>query len=246
MITKELLSAIGRKKGLTNKEHIEKDYFQEVILYNLFRKTNEFIFKGGTALYKLYNLRRFSEDLDFSLNSPLEVDAVENIIKEVIENDTFSIKSIKRAYNTLLIKIACKGILTKYNTVRIDINLKNKILRKFDVKSYVSQYIDINPFTMRVLTLEEITAEKIHCIFTRQKARDLFDLFFLLRIASPDKALIDEKLKIFGVIYEYKILEKNIDELRAVWEKELKSFVLGDLPEFTVVKEFVLSRLKVI
>lgn len=93
MITKELLSAIGKKKGLTNKEHIEKDYFQEVILYNLFRKTNEFIFKGGTALYKLYNLPRFSEDLDFSLNSSLEVNAVENMIKDVIENDNFSIKS---------------------------------------------------------------------------------------------------------------------------------------------------------
>lgn len=244
MITKELLLEIGKKKGLTNKEHIEKDYFQDVILYNLFKKTNEFIFKGGTALYKLYNLPRFSEDLDFSLNSSLEVNAIENMIKDVIENDHFSIKSIKRAHNTLLIKIACKGILTKYNTVRIDINLKNKILRKFDVKNYISQYIDINPFTMRVLSIEEITAEKIHCIFTRQKSRDLFDLFLLLRISSIDKKLIDEKLRIFNIMYDHEIVEKRIGELRTLWEKELKPFILGDLPDFIIVRDFVLSKLK--
>ena len=74
--------------------------------------------------------------------------------------------------------------MTKYNTLRIDINFKNKLLRGFDVKNYVSDYVDINPFSLRVLKVEEIIAEKIHAILNREKARDLYDLFFLLRIAK--------------------------------------------------------------
>ena len=59
MITKEMLKAIGRRKGLTNRGHIEKDYFQDLFLYHTF--------KGGTCLYKIHNLPRFSEDIDFSV-----------------------------------------------------------------------------------------------------------------------------------------------------------------------------------
>lgn len=244
MITKELLAEIGKNKGLTNKEHIEKDYFQDIILSKLFARTNNFIFKGGTALYKLYNLPRFSEDLDFSITTEAEKEDIEKIIREIIEKDIFTIKSIKKAYNTILIKLACKGIITKYNTLRIDINLKNKLLRNFEVKNYIPQYIDINPFAIRVLNLEEIISEKIHALFTRQKARDLFDMFYLLRISKIDKDLINSKLAIFNIKYDHKLLEKRIDDLKDIWEKELKPFILTELPDFNIVKEFVLNKLK--
>ncbi len=66
MINKELLSQASVGKGLINKEYIEKDYFQDLLLYQLYKQTNQLVFKGGTALYKFYQLPRFSEDLDFS------------------------------------------------------------------------------------------------------------------------------------------------------------------------------------
>lgn len=44
----------------------EKDYFQEIILFILYREFGrELVFKGGTALTKCYGFDRFSEDLDF-------------------------------------------------------------------------------------------------------------------------------------------------------------------------------------
>lgn len=97
MISKEELLRAGKHKGLNNKEHIEKNYFQDVFLFNLYRKTNIFVFKGGTALYKLYNLPRFSEDLDFSLVEEIDGDKIKKIIYEVTsESDFFSIKDIKK------------------------------------------------------------------------------------------------------------------------------------------------------
>ncbi|MBI2105963.1 nucleotidyl transferase AbiEii/AbiGii toxin family protein [Candidatus Woesearchaeota archaeon] len=245
MITKEILMEIGKKKGLTNKEYIEKDYFQDLFLFHLFKKTNKLIFKGGTALYKLYGLKRFSEDLDFSLLENLNTKSIEQIIRDMVENTgCFKIKSIKETKDSLLIKISCKGILTKYNTLRIDINFKNKVIKGFDIKNYISEFIDINPFSLRSLKLEEIISEKIHALFTREKARDVYDLFFLLRISALDKKLTQEKLKIFDIKYNPQKIAGKIENIKAVWEKELNPFVLDELPTYKNVKKFVIEKLK--
>ena len=243
MIPKELLAEIGEKKGLTNKEYIEKDYFQDTILFNLFKKTNMFVFKGGTALYKLYQLPRFSEDLDFSIYGEKEAHDIEETIKAIVATSNLAVKSVKKTKDSLLVKISCKGILTRYNTIRMDISLKNKVLAGIEVKNYVSEYVDINPFVMRVLKREEMIAEKIHALLARKKARDLFDIFFLLRIAPLDENLIKKKLKIFDLAYDCKVLKERIDDLEEIWEKELRTFILGELPEFKTVEEFVLSKL---
>src|SRR3989344_3869360 len=242
MISKESLLEIGRQKGLSNKEHIEKNYFQDLILSYLYKKTNKLIFKGGTALYKLYNLSRFSEDLDFSVIEPIDV---EKLIKETInDKELFKIKSIKTSYNTVLVKLSCKGLITKQNFLKIDINLKNSVLKGFDIKSYISDYADINPFFLRSLKPEEIISEKIHALLSREKPRDLYDLFFLLRLSKFDRNLIDQKLNIFNMKYDKKIIDERVNNLEFSWEKELKPFVFGELPDFNVVKDFVLKNLK--
>lgn len=243
MISKEMLLEIGKKKGLKNKEHIEKDYFQDVFLLNLFGKTNRLVFKGGTAIYKLYGLSRFSEDLDFS-SLDNEPGSVERIIEHVLDNiDFFELKGMKQTKDSLLIRISADGILTKYNSLRIDVNLRNKIISGFDVKNYVSEYVDINPFSMRVLKPGEMMSEKVHSLFARKKARDLFDLFFLLRMSKLDKNLAKEKLKTFNMKYDEKLLKKKINDIEDIWDKELKAFVLAELPDFDAVKKFVFVRL---
>ena len=242
MITKEILKEVGKKKKIFNKEFIEKDYFQDILLFNIYKQTNLLIFKGGTALYKLYGLQRFSEDLDFTL---IKNTNIEEIIKNALINISNSeIKNIKKLKNSISIKIAFKGIITKYNTVRIDINLKNVILEEFDVKNYVSSYPDINPFNLRILSLKEIVAEKVHSILNRESARDLYDLFFLLKFVDINKHLIIKKLELFDMKVNYSILRKRIKNLRTLWKNELKSFVLYELPEFDAVSSFVLEKLK--
>jgi len=239
MITKEMLKAIGRRKGLTNKGHIEKDYFQDLFLYHIYKRTNLLVFKGGTFLYKIHNLPRFSEDIDFSVLG--EIDA-EGLIEDISGKTASEIKSIKRTKNSLLIKIAIGGILTPYNSLRIDITLKNVVF-KYDVVNYIPPYIDINPFSMRVLDLSEIVAEKIHSIHARRKARDLYDLFFLLRFVDADKSMIERKLEIFGMEFDFRTFEAKISDLKRVWVPELKPFVLTELVEFELAERFVLDKL---
>jgi predicted nucleotidyltransferase component of viral defense system len=243
MISKEMLMETGRKKGLVNKEHIEKDYFQDVFLFHLFKKTNKFIFKGGTALYKLYGMPRFSEDLDFSLLD-VDIESAEAVVKDIAETvEYFKIKQTRKTRDSLLIKLACHGVLTKYNTLRIDLNFKNRVIKGFDVKNYLSNYIDINPFSLRILKPEEIISEKIHSLFMRERARDLFDLFFLLRMAKFNKKLVEEKLRVFNLEYSHKLLKTRIGRLENVWKKELEAFILTELPSCDTVRNFVLSKI---
>lgn len=244
MINREMLLEIGRRKKLINKEHIEKDYFQDVLLFNLFKKTNKLVFKGGTAVYKLYSLPRFSEDLDFSVIESTDLKDVEDIVREVSSIDYFELKSVKKTRDSLLFRIVCKGILTRYNSLRVDINFKNKIINGYDVKNYVPEYFDINPFSLRVLKLDEMIAEKIHAIFMREKARDLFDMFYLLRLAKLDKKLVAEKLRYFGIRYDKNKIVAKINMIEGIWDSELRPFVLTELPDFNMVRDFVVSRIK--
>lgn len=237
---KKLLTETGKKKGLVNKEHVEKDYFQDWFLCNLFKKTNKLIFKGGTALYKIYKMPRFSEDLDFTM---LEKFDVENLVGDVVKVMKGEME-VRKTEDSLLFKIGFKGFLTKYNTLKIDISIKNKVLRGFDVKNYVPEYIDINPFSLRILKPKEMVAEKIHSLIMREKARDLYDLFFLLRISEFNRKLVDEKLSIFGVKFSSEELKEKISHIRSLWEPELKPFVLKELMDFDTVRDFVLERIE--
>ncbi len=154
------------------------------------------------------------------------------------------ISELKVLKTSMQAKIRFKGIFTSGNTVRLDINIDNPLLEKFEVKNHISVYADIPPFAVRLMSLREILAEKIHSLLAREKARDLYDLFFLLRFVELDESLIKRKLAHFGLSWERNVLLKNIADLEPVWEKELKSFILGELPAFSLVEEFVKKKLK--
>lgn len=243
MIDKDLLLQIGKKKGLKNKEFIEKEYFQDLILFHIYEISNFFVFKGGTALYKLYNLPRFSEDLDFSILGKIKKEEIKDVIKTASKKIGAESKHVKSVKDSLLFKIKLKGILTPYNTLRIDVNLKQKVF-EYEIKTYIPEFIDINPFSLKVLSLKEIIAEKIHSLMRRTKARDLFDLFFLLRIEKPERKIIEKKLENFDMKLNVSLIEKKINSLAPLWESELKPFVLTEIPEFTIVKKFVIEKLK--
>ena len=241
MISKELLLEAAKRKGLTNKEHIEKDYYQDLFLFHIYKQTNLLVFKGGTALYKFYQLPRFSEDLDFSVLQQSDIKAILFLTVEKIPHAKIS--EVKEMRESILCKIRCPGIITAGNTIRIDISTDNPVLSKFEVKNYIPPYIDINPFAARVMNIQEIIAEKIHALLARQKSRDVYDLFFILRFTTLDKELVLRKLNHFGMKFDIVFIQKRIQNLAPVWKAELGVFILGELPDFEVVRDFVVEKL---
>ena len=67
------MRSLGGKYGVFT-ETIQKDYSATMLLFMIseFSKISEMVFKGGTALKKIYFPdARFSEDLDFSCNTDI-------------------------------------------------------------------------------------------------------------------------------------------------------------------------------
>ena len=60
----------------------QRDYLQHLILWLLYARSQELVFKGGTALRLVYGGNRYSEDLDF--NGPHDLAAVQRLWQKVI------------------------------------------------------------------------------------------------------------------------------------------------------------------
>ena len=62
---------------------LEQDYVQSLFLTELYKKSDNLVFKGGTYLRHAHGLDRFSEDLDFSATSQFDVSVLEEVTKRL-------------------------------------------------------------------------------------------------------------------------------------------------------------------
>lgn len=252
MLEKEEIERISGIKGLSVK-NTEKDYLLEMVLFILTNEAGKkLLFKGGTALYKLYSLNRFSEDLDFTLDY-LKVNIDElftKIIKRLGDVGIYGrIKEISEYRDQKNIKLELKGPwfdgnLKNISLITINISLKEKALYKVEQRKIFSQYMDIPAFDVFVMPLNEILAEKIRALLTRDKARDVYDVWFLLnkgaKLIPKD---VNKKLKKYKMPFSTKYFIAKIDEKEKSWENDLKGLILGNLPDFKYVKKEILEKI---
>ena len=251
MLSLKEIQNIAGIKGIKNIGNAEKDYLLDMILLLISRNTkNELVFKGGTCLCKFYNLERFSEDLDFTLKEKLDVNI---LLDKILSNLSLfginaEIKEKKEIYNSSLITLKIKGPLYTGNhlsfaNIKIDINKKSKIELEPELKNYSSLYQDIPSFSIKIMNKEEILAEKVRAIITRNSARDLYDLDFLLKNKTEiNLNLINKKLSYYNKKFSKKEFTDAINKKDGIWESELSHFILGTLPKFKEIKKFVLNK----
>lgn len=242
MISRIELTRIAETKHLTVR-NAEKDYLLELLLFALSDDRRSLAFKGGTALYKFYNLNRFSEDLDFDLvGKRFDID---KMIKKIIRN--LDLTGMQRTLyekiehgNETNIRFIVRGPLydgSKNSMSRVTLNISKRekpisLLNKL----LVATYPEIPSFELSVLDIEEIAAEKIRCIMTREKPRDIYDLWFLSKKdITLDVRLINKKLKIYKLTFNQKKFIEKINEKQKMWKRDLQDLIIGTLPEFNDV-----------
>lgn len=250
MISRKELEAFGKMLGF-NAYQAEKDYLQHAFLSSIYSvSSNEFVFKGGTALQKVYGLNRFSEDLDFTFDSP--ADPQPFIGKAVAGNRAFTETAIASMHSkglSFTAKLKLKGPLfsgseRSLQTIYVEASLREKPLLKTVTRSIVPPYTDLPPYIAVTMAPEEILAEKIRAALTRSKARDLYDLWFLLRKGIRfDSALADRKLAYYGEAFIEAKFEKNVKAKEKGWESELGRLVKSP-PTFKEVSSYVISEVK--
>ena len=254
MIDRRELLAKARERKL-NLNIVEKDYVLGWLLFG-FSQINFLVFKGGTALSKIYfpEIWRLSEDLDFSLlDDDFEVisENIEEIFKQVERKSGIKLALKSRFSNPdyLQLKIQYHGVISR-NWIKADF-MKNDIVDKPLKKSLKKEYSDYKDFRVKVESLEEIFCSKFRTVIERKKCRDFFDLWKLTKLSvdiKKVKKILDKKLEVKGISFNSskQIFPEDLKEtLLPYWERELGRLV-NPLPDLEVVlrelKNFIKAK----
>ena len=210
----------------------EKHYIQTATLAGIYTAlADEIVFKGGTALFLFYGLDRFSEDLDFTQMKQYDQNKLKTTISDVLNliHITHEIKTEKSLQGKTF-KVKAIGPLFKgprsESFVKIEISERNDVFLSPDIKEIVPIYDDLRPFTIPVMKKEEILAEKVRALIIRGKARDLYDLAFLIKKGvSFDYVLINKKLTYYKKTFNQEEFIQKVKSIKPLWKSELHGLV---------------------
>lgn len=228
----------------------EKDYLQQVILQAIFGNTgNQMVFRGGTCVQKTINMPRFSEDLDFTAKEVNTEELCARIGKRIkyygYENQYKKIKPITGE----TIKFIIKGPLydgrpVTEAMVRLDVSRRENVVLETKVQTINPVYNDIPQYTANIMDEREILAEKVRAITTRKRARDLYDLNYLLsKNVRVEGRLVEEKFRYYSEEMDLSRIEESVGGMKDLWASEMKTLTRNP-PEYTVVAGFVLEKLR--
>ena len=230
MIERGLIINLARKFDI-DEYSVLREYLQLLFLKSLYQipESTAVFFKGGTAIHFLLHSFRFSEDLDFTAViskkeiKKLLVLAVEKVRLEApgLESESLSDESLSTAYRLKFpTELSIRPLF-----IRIEISFREKPLtRKISV---IETEFPIVPYPMVVHhDFEEILAEKVRALLTRQQGRDIFDLWFLFsKGVSLNKIFVEGKMR-------YYKKEFDIRKLRSVIERMSPQSLKDDLEKF--------------
>lgn len=227
--------------------HVEKDYFQHILLGVLSRKWSSYlVFKGGTALQKIGMITRFSEDLDFTDERDISPNDISDSLKKAIESynypvvvDRFTDEEITAGF-----RMKIKGPLYRNNrgvcSIRFEVSRREEVMLKPHSEEIDPPYKDVLPYVIRVMDKDEILSEKIRAILTRDKVRDVYDVYKLIENgAELRKELINKKLEFYDMTLDKSELIERCKELSVRWNEDLESFMKRVPPKDSAVKTVI-------
>ena len=238
MISRETLKEICRNTGLHLYQQ-EKDYLIKLFLFYYYRRFDDAVFKGGTALRYLFDTERFSEDIDLNINiSPAKFEKqVEAVLSEIeltgINNGYIKKELFEDAYTS---EIWFNGPLyrgTKLtrNKFRIDAGTRGGLVKQPKWELISSVYPETKrQFLVKTMDSRELLVEKIISMFNRNKGRDLYDVWFLLKSGLViDKELLEQKTSIG--------MNKNKYPSKYEYDRDMKRLTSRVIPYEQVINE---------
>lgn len=248
MIPDTRVRSLARRDGVTA-GLAEKHYVNSWILYAIYTSPlrESLVFKGGTALSKLYfpDVWRFSEDLDFTATEPVpDVESLATSL-DAIESESgigFEIRNVHEAGDPVeyvQIDVQYDAVLGQRNTTDVDITFDEPLV--FSIVDLEHSFEDVPPFDLRAYSIEEIFVEKLRSLFQRTRARDYYDTYRLLEQESFDDnevvAAFRAKCRARDVEIELAqgLHTDDVEAVRAYWAQALDRLVTEQPPFDTVI-----------
>ena len=225
----------------------EKRYMQALILNSLYNEN--LIFKGGTYLWFFHGLRRFSEDLDFTTGTTLS----KNLPGSVSNGFSLlgilnQLKIIKENNVTLSFRIISNGPL---NTgiidrvpVYVEISKRERVIKEHIPLKFNFPEYNLPVRILSGMNLTEVLAEKVRAVYTRKKARDIYDIYFLItnKKVKFDIDLINRKLEYYHITFDGNSFLNEVKKQDKNFNKELKNIVMDEIPDIYYIVEIISSN----
>ncbi len=193
---------------------------QDEVIEVIYEILDDAVIHGGTAIWRCYGGKRFSEDIDIYAKYPEDFKIK---LERVLKRRGLKLIKFRQTANTLFSEISNDTT-----------SMKLEITRK-KVRGTLSVYQKANGNTLDVLTLkpEELILEKLAAYNSRKRIRDIYDVYFLSRLVSEMKIkkIVNESLQkiekptdeadLKAIVYEGEVPTfKGIIEGLSVWAKQ--------------------------
>lgn len=191
MIEDKFVDLYARNSGLRDKLVAERDVVLTYALRALLDGCvmDHLAFKGGTCLRKLIfgSAGRFSEDLDFTLETARPDDDVLTEIVDVFNREHYGITFAFEEYYKTDDDTSFGGdVLYRHawndaGRFRLQVSLRERptlsvVSKAMQHQAYFN-HLEFELFDVRAMETIEMLAEKVRAAFQRLKVRDLYDLY---------------------------------------------------------------------
>jgi len=227
------------------KNLLAKDYFVTLLLY-LIKDVGGIYFKGGTAIQKiLLDHSRLSEDIDFTLTR--DVFEVKKEINSIIRSSKLfgEITEDKNVEGFIRVIVHYTDFNGQKDKVFIDFTERAKPLlptEEHEVKHFYEP--SIPKFSVKTLAVKEIVAEKVRATITRNKPRDHFDVYEIIKAKIPiDLGLTEKKCKQAGVDFSVLKMFNKAKILKNRWDKDMVVLLANPI-SFQEVIQFLAKHFK--
>lgn len=198
---------------------VEQDLIISRALVNLYEREkirDSLVFRGGTALNKLYikPAARYSEDIDLVQIRSEPIGEVINEIRTALSWLGEPIRKLTERSAKLIYRYVANDNLTKKLKIEINTTEHFHLLGFVDYKFSVTNPWFTGESTVQTYQLNELMGTKLRALYQRRKGRDLFDLWIVLKDNLIDcKAVLD--------VFLAHCTKENGHISRAIFEKNL-------------------------
>ncbi|MCW6168665.1 MAG: nucleotidyl transferase AbiEii/AbiGii toxin family protein [Thermoplasmatales archaeon] len=154
-------------KQLKKQSQVQVAFLQDEIMDILYSLTDELIFHGGTAIWRCYNGKRFSEDLDFYSRSFPRI--LTKFQKSVMSHG-LSVLKIKDTGNVIFSSIKNNNAIVGVEVNHVFNATGNQIAYELTDGSHIE---------VLSLTADQFIEEKMLAYADRRYIRDIYDIYHL-------------------------------------------------------------------
>lgn len=226
-------SVVDPKLDFNNNLNRVREYLQTYFLYVVYKTKfyQNLVFTGGTALRFIYKIRRFSEDIDFSLSARAKDYDFNDMARRIQQE-------FKLAGYDLEVKFRSErtvhNALLKFSGILYETGLSplkgQKIIIKAEIDSNPPQggiedttvYNSTFMFYMLHYDLKSLFAGKVHALLCREyaKGRDWYDLMWYLtkfKGIEPNYIMLNNAMA--------QTFKKPVQIIQENWKAEIKKVV---------------------